>query len=98
MYARSKSEFREGTLEFRDEEFSDNLAELCFELQTNHDKASFALQGLRMWAFNKLNSKEIIDWRKLKSRLNKALRQDEDKKIQGREDFKDFVNKTYTAL
>ena len=98
LYARSKSGFREGTLEFRDEEFSDNLADLCFELQTNYKKASFALQGLRMWAVERLNSKKTTDWRKLKSRLTKALRQEEDKNVQGREDFRDFVDKMYTAL
>mgnify|MGYP003638656544 FL=1 len=98
LYARSKSGFREGTLEFRDEQFSDKLTDLCFELQNNHNKASFALHGLRVWAFDRLNSKKTIDWTKLKSRLTKALRNGEDKNIQGREDFRDFVAEIYNLI
>ena len=98
LYARSKSGFREGTLEFRDEQFSDKLTDLCFELHTNYKKASFALHGLRMWAFERLSSKKTIDWIKLKSRLNKAIRNGEDTNIQGREDFRDFVADIYTLI
>lgn len=98
LYARSKSGFREGTLEFRNEEFSDNLADLCFDLHSRQKKAAFALHGLRVWAFERLSAKKTIDWIKLKSRLAKALKNGEDKNIQGREDFRDFIAGIYNAI
>jgi len=98
LYATSKNSFREGTLEFKNKELSDNLAEICYDLYTNHDKASFALHGLRIWAFNRITEKKNIDWAKLKSRLYRAVNRNEDKNTQGREDFKEFIQEIYTRL
>jgi hypothetical protein len=98
LYTSSKSGFREGTLEFRDEEFSDNLADMCFDLHSRQKKAAFALHGLRVWAFERLGAKKTIDWIKLKSRLAKALKNGEDKNIQGREDFRAFIAGIYNAI
>ncbi len=98
LYASSKEKFREGELEFRDREFSDKLASLCYELQTDYKKASFALHGLRMWAFNRLLEKKDVDWVKLRSRLIRSLRNDQDRGLQGREDFKCFIQEVYTRL
>ena len=98
VYSVSKSGFREGTLEFRDKEFSDKLAQLSYKLKKDYNKGSFALQGLRFWAFDRLNSKKTIDWEKLNSRLSWALKNNEDIRIQGREDFRDFVSNTYSRV
>jgi hypothetical protein len=98
LYANSKEGFREGELEFRNREFSDKLASLCFSLQTNHKKASFALHGLRLWAFNRLSEKKELNWKKLTSRLNTAIKNDQDKNFQGREDFRVFIQEVYTRL
>ena len=98
LYATTKSGFREGSLEFRNREFSDKLANLCYDLQLNYNKATFALQGLRMWAFSRLSDKKDVDWTKLTSRLNRSLRKGEDRNIQGREDFRAFVQEIYTRL
>ena len=98
VYSLSKSGFREGTLEFRNVEFSDKLAQLSYKLKKEYNKGSFALQGLRLWAFNRLNSKKTIDWEKLDSRLSWALKNNEDLRIQGREDFYEFVSNTYSRV
>lgn len=98
LYTTSKSSFREGSLEFVNREFSDKLANICYDLQLNYNKSSFALHGLRVWAFNRLNEKKEIDWAKLTSRLNRSLRKGDDRNIQGRDDFKDFVQEIYTRL
>jgi len=98
LYAVSKTGFREGTLEFRDREFSDKLAQLSLQLKQEWKKGSFTLQGLRMWAFERLNSEKSIDWVKLQSRLMRAVSKSEDKYCQGREDFRQFVEDTYTRV
>ena len=98
LYSVSKSSFREGNLEFKNREFSDKLASLCYDLKKDFKKASFALTGLSIWAFGRINEKKDIDFFKLRSRLFRALSNREDKNIQGREEFKEFVKETYTRL
>jgi len=98
LYAVSKNSFREGQLEFRNEAFSDKLAELCYELKIKHNKATFALHGLRIWAFTRLSKKKDIVWVKLRSRIMLAIKDGKDKSSQGREDFRDFVQAEYTRL
>tara|TARA_R100000541_G_scaffold10644_1_gene18608 strand:+ start:860 stop:1600 length:741 start_codon:yes stop_codon:yes gene_type:complete len=98
LYANSKNDFREGTLQFRNRELSDKLANLCYELQSIYNKSSFALHGLRIWVFNRVKDKKEINWKKLSSRLNRAIRKGDDKSCQGREDFRDFVQETYSRL
>lgn len=85
-------------LEFRDREFSDKLAYICYKLKNDYKKSSFTLHGLRLWAFNRLAEKKEIDWMKLDSRLITAVRNSEDKNCQKREDFNEFVNVIYTRV
>ena len=98
LYTSNKSAFREGNLQFRDREFSDKLANLCYDLQQDYKKSSFSLHGLLKWALGRVSEKKNIDWEKLISRLNRSLRKGEDKNCQGRDDFRDFVNEVYTRL
>jgi hypothetical protein len=98
LYTSNKSAFREGNLQFKDREFSDKLANLCYELQQNYNKSSFALNGLLLWASARVSEKKQIDWEKLTSRLNRSIRKGEDKNCQGREDFRELVNEIYTRL
>lgn len=98
LYTNSKSGFREGVLSFEDREFSDKLANICYDLKTKYNKSSFALHGLRIWATQRNKEKKPIDWKKLKSRINREIRKGEDKLCQGREDFRDFIQAAYTRL
>ena len=98
LYARDKDAFKEGKLEFRNVEFSDKLAQLCYKLKDEYGKSSFTLHGLRIWAFNRLSEKKDVDWVKLESRLLHAVRMEEDKRCQKREDFAEFVQSVYTKL
>ena len=92
LYAKSKDDFKEGALEFRDREFSDKLAQISIMLKEDYKKGSFTLHGLRMWAMNrKFNEKKDIDFHKLKSRLSQAIRNKEDSNCNGRDDFREFV-------
>ena len=98
LYTSNKSAFREGNLQFRDREFSDKLANLCYELQQNFRKPSHALHGLLKWALARVSEKKSIDWVKLESRLLRAMKKGEDKNCNGREDFRELVNDIYTRL
>lgn len=99
LYAENKDAFKEGKLEFRDREFSDKLAQLCYQLKNDFKKGSFTLHGLRMWATKrKFGEKKDIDFKKLKSRLFQAIKNKEDENCNGREDFREFVQETYTRL
>jgi len=99
LYATNKENFRTGTLEFRDVQFSDKLAQISFMLKSKYNKGSFTLQGLRHWAFNrKFNEMRDLDFVKLESRLKLALKNKEDQYCNGREDFCSFVDKIYKRL
>lgn len=99
LYAKSKIGFRTGTLEFRDRSFSDKLAQISFMLKNDYKKGSFTLHGLRMWAFDrKFSQMKDIDFKKLESRLRLSLKNNEDKNCNGRDDFKDFIDRIYKRL
>ncbi len=99
LYAKSKDDFKEGRLEFRDREFSDKLAQISLMLKEDFKKGSFTLHGLRMWAMKrKFEEKKDIDFFKLKSRLSQAIRNKEDAMCNGREDFNEFCKNVYTRL
>ena len=98
LYCTDKDAFKEGKLQFVNREFSDKLASLCFSLKDDYRKSSFTLHGLRIWAFNRLAAKKAVDWNKLRSRVLNAVRKNEDKQCQKREDFRDFVQEVYTRL
>ena len=65
-------------------------------LKVKYNKGSFALHGLIMWANEHKDSR--INWYKLKSRLNRSMVLREDVNCQGREDFRDFVSRTYNRI
>jgi len=96
IYSKSKDKFRQGSLVFYNEKFSDKLLDLCNNLKVKYNKGSFALHGLIMWANEHKESK--INWDKLRSRINRAISLREDVNCQGREDFRDFVSRTYNRV
>jgi hypothetical protein len=99
LYATSKDTFKEGSLTFRDREFSDRLAQVCMMLRAEFNKSSFTLHGIRMWAMKrKFEEKKDIDFVKLESRLKQALRNKEDSNCNGRDDFKEFVKNIYLRI
>lgn len=99
VYALNKEGFRSGALEFKDQEVSDKIAQLSYMLKTEYRKGSYTLQGLRMWVFDRIFSQmKDLDFVKLQSRLKLALRNNEDKNCNGREDFRDFCELIYTRL
>ncbi len=99
LYAKNKAGFRTGNLEFRDKKFSDKLAQISFMLKNDYKKGSFTLQGLRTWAFDrKFNQLKDIDFKKLESRLKMSLKNNEDHYCNGRDDFKEFVDRIYKRL
>jgi len=99
LYATSKESFRNGKLEFKDQAFSDKLAQLSFMLKIDYNKNSFTLQGLRNWAFDrKFNHLKDVDFNKLKSRLKLSLKNNEDKNCNGREDFSKFIDTIYKRI
>ncbi len=99
LYATNKQSFREGKLEFRDVQFSDRLAQISYMLKQDYNKGAFTLQGLRKWAFErKYRELKDIDFVKLESRLKLSLRNSEDKKCNGRDDFAEFIDIVYKRL
>jgi hypothetical protein len=99
IYAVNKNDFKEGRLQFKDREFSDKLAQICYILKMNHKKGAFTLQGLRVWAFKrKYKEGKDIDFLKLESRLKLALRNNEDKNCNSREDFDALVDIIYNRV
>jgi hypothetical protein len=99
IYAVSKNDFKEGKLEFKDREFSDKLAQVCYMLKTKYKKGAFTLQGLRVWAFRrKFKDNRDIDFTKLECRLKLALRNNEDKNCNSREDFESLVDIIYNRI
>jgi len=99
LYATNKENFRSGTLEFRDVQFSDKLAQISFMLKSKYNKAAFTLQGLRNWAFaRKFKEMRDLDFQKLESRLKMSLKNNEDQYCNGREDFSAFVDRIYKRL
>ena len=99
LYAKSKGEFKEGRLEFRDSDFSDKVAQVAYMLSTQYQKPALTLHGLRIWAFNRrFQEKKDIDFVKLTSRLQQALKNNEDKYCNSREDFAELVNVVYTRI
>tara|TARA_R110000751_G_scaffold87713_1_gene173723 strand:+ start:92 stop:862 length:771 start_codon:yes stop_codon:yes gene_type:complete len=99
LYATNKESFRNGKLEFRDQIFSDKLAQLSYMLKIDYNKNTFALQGLIRWAFSRKYDKfKEIDFNKLGSRLKLALINNEDKYCNHRDDFADFVNTIYNRI
>ncbi len=99
IYATAKNDFREGRLQFRDREFSDNVTQICYMLKMNYKKGAFTLQGLRVWAFRrKFKENKDIDFLKLESRLKLALRNNEDRNCNSREDFDFLVDTIYKRV
>ncbi len=99
LFAKSKEDFKEGRLTFRDKEFSIKILQIAQCLKSEFKKSSYTLQGLRMWAMDRtcVHKKEI-DFEKLFSRLKDALRNGQDRRCNGREDFYIFVEETYSRL
>ena len=54
--------------------------------------------GLILWAKEKYKKKYEIDFVKLNSRLSTALRTNEDKNYNGRDDFKEFIETIYNRV
>ena len=99
LYATNKEAFRNGKLEFKDVEFSDTLASISYMLKEDYNKGSFTLQGLKIWAFDrKFNQLKEVDFVKLQSRLKLALKNEEDKYCNGREDFSKFIDIVYKRI
>lgn len=95
LFAKSKEEFKLGRLEFIDEKFSMKVLQLSHILLTRFKKNAFTLHGLRMWCMEKYRAEESIDFVKLQTRLTHELALKADKNVNGREDFRDFVDETY---
>lgn len=99
LYANNKDGFRTGELEFRDRSFSDKVAYIAHILKEDYNKSSFTLHGLRLWCFErKFQHQKSIDFEKLKSRIKLAFKNREDQNCNGREDFKDFIDRIYKRL
>lgn len=99
LFAKSKDAFKEGTLTFKDKEFSLKVLQIAHYIKTEYSKPAHTLHGLRMWAMKRwFEDKREIDFTKLKSRLDDALRNGKDKNCNGREDFNEFIELTYTRL
>jgi len=97
-YGTSKKDFKAGELTFWDREYSDKIYQIADWLQTEFKKSTHTLQGLRMWAKKMYKDKKDVDFNKLRSRLNVAIRNNEDKNANGREDFIEFINAVYTRI
>ena len=99
LYSKNKELFREGKLEFRDVKFSDKLAQISYMLKQDYNKGAFTLQGLRNWAFNrKFKELKDINFIKLEARLKLAIRNNEDKNCNGRDDFSEFIDRIYKRV
>lgn len=99
LFAKSKDDFKEGRLEFRDREFSMKILQLCYKLREDFQKPAHTLHGLRMWAVDRyFTEKREIDYPKLESRLFDALRNGKNNEFNGRDDFREFVQRIYTKL
>lgn len=99
LFALSKDDFKEGELEFRDKDFSMKILQICFKLKEEFNKPAHTLHGLRMWSQNRhFVEKRKIDYTKLESRLMDTLRNTNVNKFNGRDDFREFVERVYTKL
>ena len=99
LFAKSKDEFREGRLEFRDKEWSIKILQIAYKLKMDHGKPAHTLHGLRMWAAERVFQRgKEIDFIKLEARIMEAIRHNEDKTCNGRDDFKELVERVYTRL
>ena len=68
-------------------------------LKQDYNKGAFTLQGLRNWAFNrKFKELKDIDFIKLEARLKLAIRNNEDKNCNGRDDFSEFIDRIYKRV
>lgn len=99
LFAKSKDAFKEGKLEFRDSKFSMQVLQIAHILKTKHNKPAHTLHGLSKWAIKRrFTDKREIDFVKLESRLVDAVRANRDKGCNGRDDFSEFIEDTYTRL
>lgn len=96
LYSSSKKDFRTGSLTFWNREYSDKVFQIANMLKNKYRKPAHTLQGLTNWAKKMYTDKKSVDFNKLNSRLSVALRNDEDRNCNGRDDFKDFLNDLYT--
>lgn len=99
LFAKSKDDFKEGKLEFRDKDFSTKILQICYKLRESFNKPAHTLHGLRMWAVERVFvEKREIDYVKLESRLFDALRTSKDNEFNGRDDFREFIQRIYTKI
>lgn len=98
LFAESKKGFREGELVFRDWNFSFKVAQIAHILKSKHKKPAHTLSGLVKWSRQRHAAKKETDFVKLESRLSDAIRSGKDKNCNGRDDFYNFVEDTYTRL
>tara|TARA_A100001201_G_scaffold142069_2_gene139233 strand:- start:6 stop:761 length:756 start_codon:yes stop_codon:yes gene_type:complete len=94
VYTNSKRSFKLGRLNFPNKNFSDKLIIVCNMLKEKFKKPAHTITGLVMWC----KSEKNIDFKKLQSRLEVSLRNNEDKNFNGRDDFRDFVNNLYNRV
>ena len=95
IYTNKKRAFKQGKLKFFNREFSDKLVQTAYLLKDKYNKPAHTISGLIYWA---IPNKENVDFIKLNSRIKTALRNNEDKYCNGRDDFKEFINKIYTRV
>ena len=95
---RKKIDFKKGNLTFFDIDFSNKLITIANTLKEKHNKPAHTIMGLILWAKEKYKKKYEIDFVKLNSRLSTALRTNEDKNYNGRDDFKEFIETIYNRV
>ena len=93
IFGNGKEKFRSGQMVFKNLQLSTQIATLCLELKTKYKKGAFTLYGLIM----EMKTKKY-NYNKLRSRLLNALKNNEDKNCNGREDFREFIRTIYKRI
>lgn len=98
VYGGSKDSFREGNLKIKNKELSDKTMSLCKYLLDNFNISSAFMYGLNNFVRRRSLSKRDTDFEKLKSRLRNDLRSKKHVDLRHRDDFTDFIERSYTRL
>tara|TARA_R100000654_G_C2656439_1_gene124024 strand:+ start:178 stop:942 length:765 start_codon:yes stop_codon:yes gene_type:complete len=98
IYSDSKIKFRDGIGKFFDQEFSDNVANICNMLKIRFNKPAHTITGLIQWCKTQRKKKHKIDFNKLNTRLKKSLKNNADKNCNSRDDFRLFVDELYNTI
>tara|TARA_R100000231_G_C5294751_1_gene155722 strand:- start:48 stop:812 length:765 start_codon:yes stop_codon:yes gene_type:complete len=97
IYCSDKNAFRNGQGLFFDKEYSNRVAVLANMLKEQYNKPAHSIMGLVYWCRTR-RRKKAIDFIKLESRLKNSLRNNEDKLCNGRDDFKDLIERVYNRV